>query len=153
MLLLENEKKEDKKLFQELGERNKRNFFRTLEEGSKKRKRISGENDKFVENKDFEKKYCMDAILTTNSEKLSEQRVYLIKRKGKQEKKRTENVQLGEEEENKLKMGKSKKIHDLFENKCNKAVIDVLLPSETEQLRADSDNKKQGSKVENLASV
>ena len=110
MLLLENEKKEDKKLFQELEERKKRNFFRTLEEGSKKRKRISGENDKFVENKDFEKKYCMDATLTTNSENSSAQWLYLVKRNGVQEKKRTENLQL---EEKVLKMGNFDKIKGL----------------------------------------
>ena len=68
-----------------------------------------------------------------------------MKRKGEQERKRTDNVQLGEEE----------KIwnRDLFENNCNKADIEVLLPSETEQLRADLANKNQGSKEENLASV
>ena len=53
-----------------------RNFFTKLEEASKKRKRISGENVEFVESQEHEKKYCtritpgMDATLTTNSEKL-----------------------------------------------------------------------------------
>ena len=76
-----------------------------------------------------------------------------MKRNGEHERMRTENVQLGEEEENKIKKGKFKKIQDLFENNFNKADISVLLPNEIELLRADSANKNQGSKEENLASV
>ena len=73
---MEIEKKEDKKLMQELGERKKRKFFTKLKEASKKRKRISGEDVEFVESQEYEEKYCtritpgMDATLTTNSEKL-----------------------------------------------------------------------------------
>ena len=76
-----------------------------------------------------------------------------MKRNEEHERMRTENVQLGEEEEKKIKKGKFKKIHDLFENNCNKADINVLLPNEIELLRADSANKNQSSKEENLASV
>ena len=57
-----------------------------------------------------------------------------MKRNGEHVRMRTENVQLGEEK--KLQKGKFKQIHDLFENNCNKADIDVLLPTEIELLKA-----------------
>ena len=157
MLRLENGKKEYKKFIEEFGERKKRNFFTKLEEASKKRKRISGENVEFVESQEHEKKYCtritpgMDATLTANLENLSDQGVYQMKRNGEQIRMRTENVQLGEEK--KLQTGKFKQIQDSFENNCNKADMNVLLPTAIELLRADSANRNQSSKEENLASV
>ena len=142
----ENRKQEDKALFKELAERKKANFIRSLEEGSKKRKRTSGEIGQYDEKRNNEKKYCMDAkpTTTTGVTNLSVQGGSSLYEKKVQ---RTVNVQ----QDGKLfKMGQFKKIKNLFKKNCSKDDFEILLQPKTEQLEANLTNGIRAEKEENL---
>ena len=119
-----------------------------MEEGSKKRKRNSGEIGEFEfdEKRKEEKKYCMDANLTINtgSTNSSAQGGRILSEKNLQ---RTVNVQ---QDRKIFKLGQVKKIKHIFENTFSKDDFKPLLQPKTDQLEANPTNGIRAAKEENL---
>ena len=94
---LENEKIDNRKVIQELGEKKKRNFFTKLEEANQKRKGRSGDNSA---NQESERELTpgIDGTLTNSKENASDQgeKIDEMKRKVGKSKMRAENMLLGE---------------------------------------------------------